>query len=630
MKNKILKTLSMLFMAGLISSTVNMSVSAKASAIDIVDKDGKVYEYQYQALKYSASVAALDSTSMDAKLYNDFLSRKASVKAYYDDVNKDYVSLDIITTAVLDGTIKDEGTFQKFMEDKTTRPIKLSVSKITSNNGQILIDGQITGTTPSVDMNSIKCSNPLDYMSTVVTFRLSNVSDPQDYTVTVKGKIAIYNATTGLFGVTLDGKIIVSDLASTDFVVSKISGANTTISNIKDIISTVKQGDSYTLPSTVQATMSDGSIQSVNITWNKTADTNQVGTFTFNGTVNGYSNKVTLTLVVNKTNDDIFKYTVNLDSKMNDKLQQNVSIKLADNIDSTQYDIYLQGYFEGRKLTYNKNLNTFNYVIDYGYPNDTLYTENDIRKIIRIQKKDGTIVWNPSNDTYVGIKYIHDDMQFIYTTINQEDNYTPPSPIKVTLNDDTIKDIDVIWDKIDTSKSGKYVYYGSLNGFKDYSWNKLKLVLTIEPKTNVDESKIKIQHDDVENITWYMPETYVLGNIYIYIGENSSKEIWLRQVFKYHGDDYIYIKQYVINIDGQIYKITPNTSDIKYNYYSGGLNVAVYDTNINLDLIQKIASSTKTIIRLQGDNDSKDFIISQAEKDNITNILNKYNQMLGK
>lgn len=504
MKNKILKTLSMLFMAGLISSTVNMSVSAKASAIDIVDKDGKVYEYQYQALKYSASVAALDSTSMDAKLYNDFLSRKASVKAYYDDVNKDYVSLDIITTAVLDGTIKDEGTFQKFMEDKTTRPIKLSVSKITSNNGQILIDGQITGTTPSVDMNSIKCSNPLDYMSTVVTFRLSNVSDPQDYTVTVKGKIAIYNATTGLFGVTLDGKIIVSDLASTDFVVSKISGANTTISNIKDIISTVKQGDSYTLPSTVQATMSDGSIQSVNITWNKTADTNQVGTFTFNGTVNGYSNKVTLTLVVNKTNDDIFKYTVNLDSKMNDKLQQNVSIKLADNIDSTQYDIYLQGYFEGRKLTYNKNLNTFNYVIDYGYPNDTLYTENDIRKIIRIQKKDGTIVWNPSNDTYVGIKYIHDDMQFIYTTINQEDNYTPPSPIKVTLNDDTIKDIDVIWDKIDTSKSGKYVYYGSLNGFKDYSWNKLKLVLTIEPKTNVDESKIKIQHDDVENITWYM------------------------------------------------------------------------------------------------------------------------------
>ncbi|MFL0196314.1 hypothetical protein ACJDU8_12225 [Clostridium sp. WILCCON 0269] len=49
-----------------------------------------------------------------------------------------------------------------------------------------------------------------------------------------------------------------------------------------------------------------------------------------------------------------------------------------------------------------------------------------------------------------------------------------------------------------------------------------------------------------------------------------------------------------------------------------------------MDLMGKMASSTKTIIRMQADSSSKDFEINQDEKDNITNILNKYNQMLGK
>lgn len=76
-----------------------------------------------------------------------------------------------------------------------------------------------TTTAPTVDMTTITCSNPIDNFSTVVTFKLTG-TDIENYTVTVKGKTAVYNATTKLFGVILDDKVVSTDLKSSDFVVT--------------------------------------------------------------------------------------------------------------------------------------------------------------------------------------------------------------------------------------------------------------------------------------------------------------------------------------------------------------------------------------------------------------------------
>jgi hypothetical protein len=78
--------------------------------------------------------------------------------------------------------------------------------------------------------------------------------------------------------------------------------SDATISSINDITKTINQGDSYSLPTTVNATMSDTTTKSVNVTWSpSTADTSKAGTQTFNGSVVGYSGMVKLTITINSS-----------------------------------------------------------------------------------------------------------------------------------------------------------------------------------------------------------------------------------------------------------------------------------------------------------------------------------------
>ena len=70
------------------------------------------------------------------------------------------------------------------------------------------------------------------------------------------------------------------------------------ISSIQNLSATINQGDSYQLPSTVKAEMSDGTVKYVNVTWDKQADTSVAGNFVYSGIVDGYSSKVTYDLTV--------------------------------------------------------------------------------------------------------------------------------------------------------------------------------------------------------------------------------------------------------------------------------------------------------------------------------------------
>ncbi|WP_338433135.1 Ig-like domain-containing protein [Clostridium tyrobutyricum] len=71
------------------------------------------------------------------------------------------------------------------------------------------------------------------------------------------------------------------------------------ISSINDINLTIKQGGAFTLPTTVDATMSDGTTSKVAISWDKQLNsTRSPGNYTFNGTVSGYKNTVKLNLTI--------------------------------------------------------------------------------------------------------------------------------------------------------------------------------------------------------------------------------------------------------------------------------------------------------------------------------------------
>lgn len=74
---------------------------------------------------------------------------------------------------------------------------------------------------------------------------------------------------------------------------------NLKISSIADTPVSVAVGGNYTLPLAVTATMSDGSTKKINVIWDsKDVDTSEEGTFTYKGTVAGYSGSVSLILTV--------------------------------------------------------------------------------------------------------------------------------------------------------------------------------------------------------------------------------------------------------------------------------------------------------------------------------------------
>jgi N-acetylmuramoyl-L-alanine amidase len=72
-----------------------------------------------------------------------------------------------------------------------------------------------------------------------------------------------------------------------------------TISSISDLSASVAQGDNYSLPLNVKATMSDGSSKNVSVIWdNNTVNTSELGSYSYKGTVAGYSMPINLLLTV--------------------------------------------------------------------------------------------------------------------------------------------------------------------------------------------------------------------------------------------------------------------------------------------------------------------------------------------
>ncbi|MBU5436975.1 leucine-rich repeat domain-containing protein [Tissierella sp. MSJ-40] len=75
------------------------------------------------------------------------------------------------------------------------------------------------------------------------------------------------------------------------------------IIDIEDISITIDQGDEFLLPSHIEAKMSTGKKKEVPVIWDgEEINTEEIGEFTFEGTVEGYEKKVILTLIINEFN----------------------------------------------------------------------------------------------------------------------------------------------------------------------------------------------------------------------------------------------------------------------------------------------------------------------------------------
>ena len=205
------------------------------------------------------------------------------------------------------------------------------------------------------------------------------------------------------------------------------------ITKVNNITAEIILGDSYTFPDTVEATMSDGSSETLRVTWSSNiVPINKVGTYTFQGSIEGLTQKVSLSLKVSQ--DAKINFTdPELKSVITDKLRKDSdeSIYKSDVIDITTLKARGEGITDLTGLEYFTNLRT----LDLGdnsltkVTSLTKLTKLETLKLKNTELKDLNSLKGLTSLTYLDISdnYIKDFTPLKYltrlTTLYLEDNY---------------------------------------------------------------------------------------------------------------------------------------------------------------------------------------------------------------
>jgi hypothetical protein len=145
--------------------------------------------------------------------------------------------------------------------------------------------------------------------------------------------------------------------------------------------------------------------------------------------------------------------------------------------------------------------------------------------------------------------------------------------------------------------------------------------------------KVHKLKDKITGDEWIEPVNapqYVNQNaIYAYFPVSGSTPTGLRLKIQYVADDWLFIRNYVFNIDGTTYNYIPN--EVKTDN-GGGIIWEWSDQamiNENKKIIEGLANAKSAKIRFQGRDYQKDKIVTASQLQNIKIIYDLYNAMGG-
>ena len=148
---------------------------------------------------------------------------------------------------------------------------------------------------------------------------------------------------------------------------------------------------------------------------------------------------------------------------------------------------------------------------------------------------------------------------------------------------------------------------------------------------------MRLEEDKVRGIRFYNPKGWVYYDsntwaadqrcfILPYLGQDST-HTWLRLVLNYTGDDWVFFKQILMNIDGEQHQKSFSYFDVVRDN-SGGRVWEYIDLDVSNDSdvewLWDIANSAETIIRFQGDDYSHDMTVTDVDKAVIRDCLTVY------
>jgi len=141
---------------------------------------------------------------------------------------------------------------------------------------------------------------------------------------------------------------------------------------------------------------------------------------------------------------------------------------------------------------------------------------------------------------------------------------------------------------------------------------------------------MRVQKDSFNGITFYTDRTtpYYADNskFFLYIGKREGSEPYLRMEVRYSDDDWLFVEQAEIKIDGSVYDFELSSSDWKTDNGSGDIWewADVPATEYHLSIIDKVIKSRSAVIRFTGSKYYDDRTISSTQKRAFVNVLNAY------
>lgn len=211
---------------------------------------------------------------------------------------------------------------------------------------------------------------------------------------------------------------------------------NAVILSIDDLQYSINQHKSLQLPSTVYAHMGDGSLKSVFITWDKgIVDSEIVGQTSYYGKVKGFDSTVKATVTVKAIIENVQDQNLTVSQNGKVTCPSGIIVKMSDG-KSKSVPVAWDGGVDTSKV------GTFilrGKIKDYAKP---------VKLVVKVLPNIASV-------------------EDITATINTKDKFELPELVTAHYSDLLDRSIQVKWspDRLDTSKSGNYEFFGTIPGY---------------------------------------------------------------------------------------------------------------------------------------------------------------------
>ena len=146
---------------------------------------------------------------------------------------------------------------------------------------------------------------------------------------------------------------------------------------------------------------------------------------------------------------------------------------------------------------------------------------------------------------------------------------------------------------------------------------------------------MRLDEDKVRHLKFYYPKAWRFnsyGNwiadtrcfILPYIGMDDNGNIWMRVVYNFTDDDWVFFKKITVAADEKRYYRSFEDYDIVHDVDGGVREYIDIDGVSDVEMLLAIANSKETIVRFEGDEFVYDFIVKEIDKRAIREVLLVY------